>query len=168
MGKNTEDNLSSGTNEFREKNPQPVLLALSTFRYSDAAVDLAIDKAANSKFLIILIVTDVNLERYLIDSDVWISRDLGERCKKELLKEYEEKNKEIATSIAKKAESLGIRTKTYLMTGRFALESLKVVQDEKPDVVITTRSKRPSWLRLLFGSPVDDLIDKAQCPVIEA
>lgn len=164
MKKRTEHDI----NEISRENIQTVLLALSTFRYSNAAVDLAINKAAKSKLLIILIVTDVNLERYLIDSDVWISRDLGERCKKELLKEYEEKNREIATSIAEKTESIGIKTMIYLRTGRFALESLKIVQDEKPDIIITTRSKRPSWLRFLFGSPVDHLIDKAQCPVIEA
>jgi nucleotide-binding universal stress UspA family protein len=33
-------------------------------------------------------------------------------------------------------------------------------------VIITTRSKRPEWVRRFFGSPVDDLIRKAGCPVV--
>ena len=44
-----------------------VMLALSTFRKSEGAVDAAIEKSRKVKKLMVVYVADVNLARYLVD-----------------------------------------------------------------------------------------------------
>lgn len=145
-----------------------VMLALSTFRQSDEAVELAIEKAAQGNALIVAFVVDVNLARYLVGSDIGVFPELKEKCEEELLQGHRVQAEEKVGSVTKKAEERGIPVKTHIRTGRFALECMKVIEEEKPEVVVTTRSKRPTWVRRFFGSPVDHLIANAGCPVVEA
>ena len=146
-----------------------VMLALSTFRQSERAVELAIEKASEGgKALIVAFVVDVNLARYLIGSDVGLFPELKERCEEELLKEHREQAEEEVGSVVKAAEGRGITVEAHVSTGRFALECLKVIDRERPDVVVTTRSRRAGWVRRFFGSPVDHLIARAGCPVLES
>jgi len=146
----------------------PIMLALSTFRQSEKAIQLAIEKAKEGKSLIIVFVVDVNLARYLIGADLAVYSDLKERCEEDLLKEHRNQAEEKVSSIVKRAQEYGESVKTYMSTGRFALECLKVVEKEHPELIVTTRSKRPHWVKRFFGSPVDDLMANAGCPVIEA
>lgn len=145
-----------------------VMLALSTFRQSDKAVELAIEKAAQGNALIVAFVVDVNLARYLVGSDVGLFPGLKERCERELLKDYRDEAETKAGCIVERTERRGISVKAYVTTGRFALECMNVVERENPEVIVTTRSKRPAWVRRFFGSPVDYLIAHAGCPVVEA
>ena len=145
-----------------------VMLALSTFRQSDKAVDLAIDKAGEGRDLVVLYVADVNLARYFIGTNIGLYPELQEKGEAELLKEHERAGKKKAESIAARAREAGIQVRTRVVVGRFAVECLKVVETEKPDLIITTRSRRPQWARRFFGSPVDQLISEAGCPVVEA
>ena len=105
-----------------------VMLALSTFRHSDKAIELATEKAAEGGDLVIVYVADANLARYFIGIDIGLYPDLKQRCEEELLREHEQKGREIVDSIAKKAEALGITVRTHVSTGRFALECLKVIE----------------------------------------
>lgn len=143
------------------------MLALSTFRRSDSAVELAIEKAAETKTLVVAFVVDVNVARYLVGTDVGLFPDLRDRCEEEFLKQNRELAEEGVKRITETAEKRGITVRTYVGIGRFALECMKVIEKERPEVVVTTRSKRPAWARRFFGSPVDYLIANAGCPVIE-
>ena len=145
-----------------------IMLALSTFRQSEKAVELAVEKAADGKSLIVVFIVDVNLARYLIGSDIKSFPDLKERTEEELLKRFRMQAEKKAKTIAEMAERRGIPVSTYVNTGRFGLECMKVIEKEKPEMVITTRSKRPAWIRRFFGSPIDYLIANAGCPVVEA
>ena len=147
--------------------PGPVMLTLSTFRRAQRAIDLAIEKAAEGNELVVVYVADANLARYFIGTDIGLYPELKERCEEEVLREHQQKGKEVAGIIAQKAEARGITVRTYVSIGRFALECLKVIEKEKPKVIVTTRSQRPAWVRRFFGSPVDHLIAEAPCPVIE-
>ena len=144
-----------------------VMLALSTFRQSEEAVALAAEKAVHAGRFVIVFVVDVNLARYLMPTDVGLYPNLKEKCERELLEEHrreaEERARRIADRMARKVASVDV----YTVTGRFGIECMRVVESERPDVIVTTRSKRPEWLRRLFGSPVDYLIEHAGCPVIE-
>ena len=146
----------------------PIMLALSTFRNSDRAVKLAIEKAKEGKNLIIAFVVDANLARYIIGSSLSLYPELEEKCEEDILKEHQHRAEEKVSDIVKAAEEYGIDVKIYVNIGRFAPECLKVVQKEKPELIITTRSKRHGWVKRLFGSPVDYLIANVKCPVIEA
>jgi len=147
---------------------RPIMLALSTFRKSDEAIRLAIEKAREGKNLIVLFVVDVNLARYLIGADLSLFPELRESCEEEALKKYRKSGEELVKSIVQKSQQYGIEVKTKIETGRFALTCLEVVKQENPECIVTTRSRRPEWVKRFFGSPVDYLIANAGCSVIEA
>jgi nucleotide-binding universal stress UspA family protein len=147
---------------------KPVLLALSTFRYSQKAIDCAIEETKKGRNLIVVYVVDVNLARYFIGADLGFYENLKEKCGKELLQEHKKMAKQRVESIAEMAEKYGIEVKTHISIGRFALKVLPFVKKNKPEFIITTRSKRPKWVKKFFGSPVDYLVEKADCPVVEA
>jgi len=146
---------------------KPAMLALSTFRYSDGPIKLAIEKAKAAGKLVIVYVVDVNLARYMVGSDVGFLSDLRERYEAEVLEEYRVKAEKRVQEIGDRARSQRIEVVAYVRTGRFALECLDIIGQENPECVVTTRSRRPGWVKKFFGSPVDYLIKHAPCPVIE-
>jgi len=145
-----------------------IMLTLSTFRQSEKSIELAVEKAKEGKDLTVVFVVDINLARYFIGTDLGLYPELREKCEEELLKKHRKLAEEKVNSIVKTAEDYGISVKAYISIGRFALECLEVAQKEVPELIITTRSKRPGWVKRFFGSPVDCLTANAGCPVIEA
>jgi len=145
-----------------------IMLALSTFRHSEAAIEMAIDKAKADKDLVIIYIVDVNLARYFIGSDIGFYENLQSKCEKEILEEHKQEEKERVNSIVQKAKRFSINVNTHIQTGRFALKTLPFVERYQPKLIVTTRSKRPKWVKRFFGSPVDYLIEHTPCPVIEA
>lgn len=149
--------------------PGPVLLALSTFRQSDAAVALALERArAGDGRLVIVHVVDVNLARYLIGSDAGLYGALETRCEEDLLREHEETGRRRVAALADRARAAGLTVETHLRCGRFAVVCLELVAQGRPALIVTTRARRPEWVRRFFGSPVDELTRRAGCPVITA
>lgn len=147
---------------------KPVMLALSTFRYSEKAIQLALEKASDGRPLLIVYVVDENIARYYFGVDVGYLGDLKETCEKDLLRDHEQKGQERVSRIAEEGHARGIEVRTRIYTGRFAVKCLEVIREEDPEMVITTRTQRPEWVRKFFGSPVDQLIAEARRPVIEA
>ena len=169
--KETDDSQSSSSSSEGAEAANsrgPVMLALSTFRRSDKAVELALEKAEQYGKLVIVYVADVNLARYYIGTDVGLYPQLQERVEEEVLVEHEKEGREEVKPIAERAGAKGLEVKTHVSIGRFARVCLEVIKRENPSVVITTRSRRPAWVRKFFGSPVDHLIAEAGRPVIEA
>lgn len=144
------------------------MLALSTFRYSQKAIDLAFEKARTGRPLVIVYVVDENLARYYFGLDLGYMGELKETCEKDLLKQHEIKGAERVAELVTRAQAEGVAVKTHVATGRFAIKCLAVIQEDDPEMVITTRTDRPDWVRKFFGSPVDHLIERAGRPVIEA
>jgi nucleotide-binding universal stress UspA family protein len=141
-----------------------VMLALSTFRKSEAAVHTAIEKAKGTRKLCVVFVADMNLARYYIGAEV--PPEMKEMYEAEILKLDEKKGLAHIEEIAAKVRLEGIEMKSVAKIGRFALVCLDVVKQEKPSLIVTTRSQRPEWVKKIFGSPVNELIKKAGCPVI--
>jgi len=146
----------------------PVMLALSTFKHSDRAIDTALGKASQCKRLVIVYGRNVNLGLYFMESGVGIYPELKEQCEKELLAEFEQQWKEKAETIASRARTQDIKVVTYVRAGCFTSLCLEVIEKEKPFLVVTTRYRRPAWVKSLFAPPVDYLLSHAGCPVIEA
>ena len=143
-----------------------VMLALSTFRRSEKAIDVAIDKCREAKKLMVVYVVDINVARYLVGVEEEFFLGLRETCESEMLEKAEKEAREQVTMIAEKAKKEGIQVKTLVQVGRFAVVCLDVVQQGQPSLIVTTRSRRPEWVKKFFGAPVDELIAKAGCPVI--
>ena len=145
----------------------PVMLALSTFRRSDAAIDLALERAAGPGRLVVVYVADKNLARYFVGTDIGMYPNLKDRCEEEMLQEHERIGREHVEEIARRARERNLATATHVQRGRFAEVCLEIAAEEKPSLVVTTRSRRPAWVKRFFGSPVDSLIERAGCPVEE-
>ena len=145
-----------------------VMLALSTFRNSEQAVELAIAEARGGAELLVAYVVDVNLARYLIDNEDCLRPEVREKTEKQLLAEYEQQARRKAAEIVERARGAGVAARSHVEVGRFALVCLPLVRSAKPERIFTTRSARPAWVRRFFGSPVDQLIAEAGCPVVEA
>jgi nucleotide-binding universal stress UspA family protein len=144
-----------------------VMLALSTFRHSQKAIALALDRAGPKGCLIIAYIVDVNLARYFIGSDVGIYEQLRSKCEREILEEHRRMARARVKEIVRQAEDRSIMSKVHVQTGRFALKVLALANTYRPELIVTTRSNRPKWVKQFFGSPVDTLIARATCPVIE-
>ena len=142
-----------------------VMLALSTFRQSEKAIGTAVEQAKKVKKLMIVYVADVNLARYLSYVDQGLVPDLKKTCESELLQKHAKAGWEQVAPIVERAKQEGIEVKTHIQIGRFAIVCLDIVKQMQPSLIVTTRSKRPEWVRKFFGAPVDDLIAKAGCPV---
>ena len=147
---------------------RPVMLALSTFKHSESAIDTALKKARQCKGLVIVYGHNINLGLYFMESGIGLYSDLKEQCEKELLADYEQKWKEKVKLIADKARTQGIEVVTYVHAERFTSLCLEVIEKEKPSLIITVRSNRPVWLKGFFGSVSNRLAFNAGCPVIEA
>jgi nucleotide-binding universal stress UspA family protein len=142
-----------------------VMLALSTFRQSEKAIDIAIEKSRNVKRLMVVYVADVNLARYFVDVDTGLFGELRESCESEMLEQHEKAGRKHVAGITERAQKEGIEVDTHFEIGRFAIVCLDIVQQARPSLIVTTRSKRPEWVKKFFGAPVDDLTANAGCPV---
>jgi hypothetical protein len=117
-----------------------VMLALSTFRKSEKAVDTAIQKAKSTKKLLVVFVADVNLARYFVGAEHGLWPDLKEMCEADLLKLHEKDGRGHVQEIAAKAQLESIEMKAIVQIGRFADVCLDLVKKEKPSLIVTTRS----------------------------
>jgi nucleotide-binding universal stress UspA family protein len=143
-----------------------IMLALSTFRRSEEAIEFALNKSTESKKLMIVHVVDVNMARYVVGMGGEFVEGLKESCEAEILEKAEKEAGEYLTAITQRAEALGIEVTNLNQVGRFALVCLEIVKQLRPAMIVTTRSRRPEWVKKFFGAPVDELILKAGCPVI--
>lgn len=143
-----------------------VMLALSTFRKSEKAVDTALQKAKDIKKLVVVFVADVNLARYFIGAEHGLSSDLKDTCESDLLELHLKEGRQHVEKIAARARLEDIKMKSAIKVGRFATVCLDLVKEEKPSLIVTTRSQRPEWVKRFFGAPVSELVEKAGCPVL--
>ncbi len=141
-----------------------VMLALSTFRKSEKAVHTAIQRAKEVKKLLVVFVADMNLAQYFIGAD--LPPSTKEHCEADLLKLHEKEGIGHVEEIAAKARLEDIKMKSVVEIGRFDSVCLDLIEQEKPGLVVTTRSQRPEWVKKVFGAPVSELIEKAGCPVL--
>jgi len=146
------------------------MLALSTFKNSDRAIDAALKKASQCKRLIIVYGYNVNLGLYFMESGVGLYPDLKEQCEKEILADYEQRWKEKVEVIADRARVQGIQVVTYVHAERFTSLCLEVIEKEKPYLIITPRPhtlllpvfttitlSKPACLHLLTFPSISDL-----------
>ena len=143
-----------------------MMLALSTFRRSEKAIEVAVEKSREIKKLMVVYVVDIDVARYFVGVEDEVSIKFRETCESEMLEKAEKEAREHVATIAEKAKKEGIEVKTLVQLGEFAVVCLDVVNQVRPSLIVTTRSRRPDWVKKFFGAPVDELIAKAGCSVI--
>ena len=90
-----------------------VMLALSTFRRSEKAVSVAIEKCQEIKRLMIVYVVDINVARYIIGAEEEFFIGLKEQCEAEMLEKAEKEAREHVATIDGQAEKSGMQVKTF-------------------------------------------------------
>ena len=120
---------------------------------------------ARKSYALFSLLADMNLARYYIGAE--ISPAMKEMYEDEILRLDEKEGLSHVEEIAAKVRLEGIEMKSVVKIGRFALVCLDVVKQEKPSLIVTTRSQRAEWVKRVFGSPVNELIKKAGCPVLD-
>ena len=146
----------------------PVMLALSTFKHADRAINTALEKARQCRRLVIVYGCNVNLGLYFMESGIGLYPELKEQCEKELLAEFEQKWKEKVEGIANIARMQGLQVVTYVRAERFTSLCLEVIEKEKSFLIVMPQSHRPDWLRSILGSPANHLASHTGYLVIEA
>lgn len=91
-----------------------VMLALSTFRHSEKAINFTIQEAKKGR----------RLARYFIGSDIGFYEELKSKYEKEILEEHRETAKTRVGAIEKLAGEYSIKVEKHIRTGRFALQVL--------------------------------------------
>lgn len=82
-----------------------------------------------------------------------------------VLNECKERARKIVQQIKIKAKSQQVELKYVFAEGEFVEESLKVICQENPEMVILTRFERSNLSRLILGSAVNMLTKKSPCPI---
>ena len=135
-----------------------ILLALSSFRFTEAEVELALKRCKEAEAqLQVLFVVDVNLARYFSNIGPMAGSSLREQLEDGIRDELRQKAQAILNQVCEHSKAADVKCNGVMRTGRFAEEVVKFVQAETPERIIVTRAHRPEWLRRLFGSPVDTL-----------
>lgn len=145
----------------------PVMLALSTFKYSDIAIEAAIEKASEGKKLVIVYGHEVNLWLYFLETDVGFYPCWKKQCEEELLAEIHRKWEGRIEDITNRARAKNLKVITHVQAQRFRTLCMEVVKKEKPSLIIIKKNLRPAWFRRFFGSTVDYLASHIECSVIE-
>ena len=171
MSKNTDLNfekLEANSQAIKASGSRgPVMLALSTFKYFDKAIEAAIEKASQCKKLIIVYGHEVSLWLYFLETDIGFYPCWKEQCEKELLTEIHQQWEQKIEAIANRARAENLQVITYVRAERFRTLCMEVVKKEKPSLIITKKNLRPAWFRRFFGSPADYLASHTECSVIE-
>ena len=147
-----------------------ILLVLSTTRQSPKTIDLAIEKVKKEKSsLTALFVLDSEMPGSILEK-LTDSGFTGEKPSQELhdsiLTEYRERGRKKLEEIEDLAKRMDVPFSAVIREGDFTSECLSEIKDRRSDIVIITRKKRSSLSRFIFGSPIEQIRDAAECEMI--
>jgi nucleotide-binding universal stress UspA family protein len=146
------------------------MLVLSPTRHNPKAVDLAISLVKDSKrpllavFILDTKVTDVISNRIV---DVGFLGDkVSSQLQAAILRDYEDRGRRELEEVMQRASELGVKCETLIREGDFVEQCLKIATERKVEDMVVSRAERSNISRKLFGSAVNELLEKAPCPVM--
>ena len=147
-----------------------ILLVLSTTRQSPKTVELAIEKVKKEKSsLTALFILDSEMPGSILEK-LTDSGFTGEKPSQELhdsiLTEYRERGRKKLEEIENLANRMDVPFSAVIREGDFTSLCLAEIKDRRSDIVIITRKKRSSLSRFIFGSPIEQIGDAAECEMI--
>jgi nucleotide-binding universal stress UspA family protein len=147
-----------------------LMLILSPTRHLPKSVDLAISMVKDSKrpllavFVLDTKVTDVISNRIV---DVGFLGDkVSSQLQAAILRDYEDRGKRELEEVKQRAEDVGVRCETLIRTGDFVEQCLRIAREKKVEDMVVSRAERSNISRKLFGSAVNELLERAPCPVM--
>ncbi|MDT8317240.1 MAG: universal stress protein [bacterium] len=147
-----------------------ILLVLSTTRQSPKTIELALEKVKTEESsLSALFVLDSKMPGSILEK-LTDSGFTGEKPSQELhdsiLSEYRERGKKKLEEVEKLAKEMNIPFTAIIREGDFTSECLAEIKVRNTDTVITTRKKRSTLSRFIFGSPIEQIRDESKCEMI--
>jgi nucleotide-binding universal stress UspA family protein len=147
-----------------------VMLILSPTRHNPKSVDLAFSLVQKTKrSLVAVFIVDTKVSDAISGRIVDIGF-LGDRVstqlKNAILSDYETRGRRELEEVKHRAEELGITCETVVGRGDFVDESLRIAKEEKVEDIVVSRAERSNLSRRLFGSAVNQLLERAPCPVM--
>jgi nucleotide-binding universal stress UspA family protein len=146
-----------------------VVLVLSPTRHHKGMVDFALAKAQQDKLhLVALFVIDTRVTDTLstrISDTAFLGDKVSEDFEETIIKQYEEVGRRELEEVKQRAEALGIACRTVSRKGDLIVESLRAARETEAQAIVIARAERFDIARKLFGSAVDELREKAPCPV---
>ena len=147
-----------------------ILLVLSTTRQSPKTIDLALEKVkAEKSSLTALFVLDSEMPGSILEklTDAGFT---GEKPSQELhdsiLTEYRERGKNKLEEVEKMAKEMDVPFIAIMREGDFTSECLAEIKYRNADTVITTRKRRSTLSRFIFGSPIEQIRNESKCEMI--
>ncbi len=146
-----------------------ILLIISFLRSSAKTIEdaMLLAKFENAE-LILFFVVDMEYADNIankLTSEGWIGAKPSEQLYLSLLKEYKMQAEAKIGRIQKTAQQINIPVRSVIKSGSVLEETLKITEEEKPDLIVITRRKRSKLSRFIFGSMVQALKKQVSCPV---
>jgi nucleotide-binding universal stress UspA family protein len=147
-----------------------LMLVLSPSRHNPKSVDLALSMARKGKrSLLAVFIVDDKVAHAIAGRIVDIGF-LGDQVSSELeasiLRDYEDRGRRELQDVKERADSEGIDCELLIRRGDFVEECLKIARELRVEDMVVSRAERSNVSRRLFGSAVNELLEKAPCPVM--
>ncbi len=147
-----------------------LMLVLSPTRHTTKSIDLALSLVQTSKRpLLAVFVMDIKVADAILSHIVDIGF-LGDKVSDQLAatihSEYETRGRRELEEVKERALELGIECETLVRKGGFVEECLKIAREKGIEDMVVSRADRSNISRKLFGSAVNELLERATWPIM--
>lgn len=140
-----------------------IVAAVDGSEVSLAAFDWALELAALFKAEII--VATVSDRRMINEQDIYPAF-LSDRKVKELIQEYNEKDRGVFKDIKTKSQRRGVKISTVVLYGLPSQEIVELAADENADLIVMGAHGKKDEFYHEFSSTSERVLKKAPCPVL--
>ena len=147
-----------------------VMLILSPTRHNPRSVDLAfslVQKTKRSLTAVFIVDTKVSdaISGRIVDIG-FLGDRVSTQLKNAILRDYETRGRRELQEVEERARELGIECDTVVGRGDFVQESLRIAAEKQVEDIVVSRAERSNISRKLFGSAVNELLERSPCPVM--
>ncbi len=147
-----------------------LMLVLSPSRHSPKSIDLALSLVQTSRRpLLAVFVMDMKvpnaISSHIVDIG-FLGDKVSDQLKATIHKEYEARGRRELAEVKERAEGLGIECEVLVRKGDFVEECLKIAREKDVEDMVVSRAERSNVSRKLFGSAVNELLERATCPIM--
>ncbi len=147
-----------------------LMLVLSPTRHTPKSIELALSLVQTSKRpLLAVFVMDTKvadaISGHIVDIG-FLGAKVSDQIEATILKEYEARGRRELEEVRERAKELGIECEALVRKGDFVEECLKIAREKGVEDMVVSRAERSNLSRKLFGSAVNELLERATCSVM--